>query len=194
MVSYPQMVFQSTFQRCFLAHPGVHKLVPKKSHVNCQRCYQSAWICCISCALLGWPDWKILIWLKHWILYIHPTWNPTWRPGQIDCQRCWIAWLHQKQKLGMGFVALSHFQAKMIHPLWCLQMSAFWPSNPSPETCIMCYQFRVTDFFVVFWAWKHCSIYPKLVGTPCRIRHLQIWAGMERDKYVEVYWILIIEM
>ena len=26
------------------------------------------------------------------------------------------------------------------------------------------------------------------------IRHLQIWAGMERDKYVEVYWILIIEM
>jgi len=25
-------------------------------------------------------------------------------------------------------------------------------------------------------------------------RHLQIWAGMERDKYVEVYWILIIEM
>ena len=25
-------------------------------------------------------------------------------------------------------------------------------------------------------------------------RHLQIWAGMERDKYVEVYWILITEM
>ena len=30
--------------------------------------------------------------------------------------------------------------------------------------------------------------------TKLESRHLQIWAGMERDKYIEVYWILIIEM